>query len=254
MAGHSKWANIKHRKGAQDKKRAKIFTRILKEIHIAVKEGDNADPETNPKLRLAINNAKGANIPKDTIERAIKKASGADSESYEEVSFEGYLPNGVAVFVEASTDNNQRTVSNVRAIFNKTGGSLGTNGSLEFIFDRKGIFSLSNENMEGRDREELELELIEGGAEEIDKGEDFWILTTSFEDFGPMQHKLEEMALEVQNAELQRIPKTTVALEVEDAKKIMNAIDKFEDDDDVQNVYHNLEMTDELEAALAEED
>jgi len=253
MAGHSKWANIKHRKGAQDKKRAKIFTRILKEIHIAVKEGDNADPESNPKLRLAINNAKGANIPKDTIERAIKKASGADSENYEEVTFEGYLPNAVAVFIEASTDNNQRTVSNVRAIFNKTGGSLGTNGSLEFIFDRKGIFTLSNENMEGKNREELELELIEGGAEEIEKTDDFWILTTSFEDFGPMQQKLEEIGLEVQNAELQRIPKSTVSLPVEDAKKIMDTIDKFEDDDDVQNVYHNLEMTDELEAALNEE-
>ncbi len=253
MAGHSKWANIKHRKGAQDKKRAKIFTRILKEIHIAVKEADNADPDTNPKLRLAINNAKGANIPKDTIERAIKKASGADSESYEELSFEGYLPHGVAVFVEASTDNHQRTVANVRSIFNKTGGSLGTNGSLEFIFDRLGIFTLSNENMEGRDREELELELIEGGAEEIEKTEDFWILTTNFEDFGPMQHKLEEMNLEAQSAELQRIPKTTVPLAVEDGKKILAAIDKFEEDDDVQNVYHNLEMTPELEAALAEE-
>lgn len=252
MAGHSKWANIKHRKGAQDKKRAKIFTRILKEIHIAVKESDNPDPDSNPKLRLAINNAKGANIPKDTIERAIKKASGANSESYEELRFEGYLHHGVAAFIEASTDNHQRTVSNVRAIFNKTGGNLGTNGSLEFIFDHKGVFSLSKENMEGRNREELELELIEGGAEEIDKDEELWIVTTAFEDFGLMQQKLEETGLEAQNAELQRIPKTTVKLEVDEAKKILNAIEKFEDDDDVNNVYHNLEITKELEAALAE--
>lgn len=254
MAGHSKWANIKHRKGAQDKKRAKIFTRILKEIHVAVKESDSPDPETNPKLRLAINNAKGANMPKDTIERAIKKASGADSENYTEVNYEGYLPHGVAVFVEGSTDNLQRTVANIRSIFNKNGGSLGTNGSLEFIFDRKGIFTLSRENLGDRNREELELELIEGGAEEIEKGEERWYITTSFEDFGPMQSKLEEINLETQSAELHRIPNTTVKLEVEDAKKILNTIDKFEEDEDVQNVYHNLEMTDELEAALAEEE
>ena len=253
MAGHSKWANIKHRKGAQDKKRAKVFTRVLKEIHIAVKEGNSDDPDTNPKLRLAINNAKGANVPKDTIERAIKKAAGADAESYEEVSFEGYLPHGVAVFVEASTDNNQRTVSNLRSIFNKTGGSLGTNGSLEFIFDRKGVFSLNKENMENWDREELELELIEGGAEEIARADEMWIVTTAFEDFGTMQTKLDELDMEVQNAELQRIPNTTVTLAVDEAKKILNAIDKFEEDDDVQNVYHNLEMTEELEQALSED-
>lgn len=254
MAGHSKWANIKHRKGAQDKKRAKIFTRILKEIHSAVKEGDNPDPDSNPKLRLAINNAKGANIPKDTIERAIKKASGADSESYIDVNYEGYLSNGVAVFVEASTDNLQRTVANVRSIFSKNGGSLGTNGSLEFIFDRKGIFTLSKENLGEKDREELELELIEGGAEEIEKGEERWFVTTAFEDFGNMQDALDKLGLEAQSAELQRIPKTTVALEVEGSKRILHTIEKFEDDEDVNHVFHNLEMTEELEAALAEEE
>lgn len=253
MAGHSKWANIKHRKGAQDKKRAKIFTRVLKEIHIAVKEADNPDPETNPKLRLAINNAKGANVPKDTIERAIKKASGAGAETYEELTFEGYLPHGVAVFIEASTDNHQRTVASVRSIFNKTGGSLGTNGSLEFIFDHKGIFMFSKENLEGKNLEELELELIEAGAEEIEKTEDLWIVTTTFEDFGSMQSKLEEIDLKAQSAELQRIPNSTVTLPVDDAKKILNAIERFEDDDDVQNVYHNLEITEELEEALGEE-
>ncbi|MDZ7845431.1 MAG: YebC/PmpR family DNA-binding transcriptional regulator [Owenweeksia sp.] len=253
MAGHSKWANIKHRKGAQDKKRAKIFTRVLKEIHIAVKEGNGDDPEVNPKLRLAINNAKGANVPKDTIARAIKKAAGADAESYEEVNFEGYLPQGVAVFIEASTDNNQRTVANVRSIFNKTGGSLGTKGSLEFIFDRKGVFTLGQESLAQHDLEELELELIGGGAEEIDKGEIMWIVTTNFEDFGNMQNALEDLKIEAQNAELQRIPNSTVRLEVEDARKILSTIDRFEDDEDVQNVFHNLEMTEELETALSEE-
>jgi YebC/PmpR family DNA-binding regulatory protein len=252
MAGHSKWANIKHRKGAQDKKRAKIFTRLLKEIHIAVKEGNDGDPENNPRLRLAVQNAKGANVPKDTIQRAIKKAAGADSEDYHEASFEGYLPHGVAVFIEASTDNNQRTVSNVRSIFNKAGGSLGTNGSLEFIFDRKGVFTLSQEGLGEMDREELELELIDGGAEEIDKGEEEWTVLTAFEDFGKMQHKLDELSIEAQNSELQRFPSSYVRLETEEAQKILHAIDRFEDDDDVNQVFHNLEITEELAAAEAQ--
>lgn len=250
MAGHSKWANIKHRKGAQDKKRAKIFTRLLKDIHIAVKEGGGGEPENNPRLRLAIQNAKGANIPKDTLERAIKKASGADSENYEEVSYEGYLPHGVAVFVEASTDNITRTVANVRAIFNKTGGSLGTNGSLEFLFDHLGVFSLPANALESQDPEELELELIEAGADEIERSDEQWLVTTAFEDFGPMQQKLEELGINVESAELQRIPKTTVKLELEAAQKIMTAIERFEDDDDVNQVFHNLEITEELAAQL----
>lgn len=252
MAGHSKWANIKHRKGAQDKKRAKIFTRILKEIHIAVKEGGDPDPDNNPRLRLAIQNAKGANVPKDTIERAIKKASGADAENYEEVSFEGYLPHGVAVLIEASTDNNQRTVSNVRAIFTKSGGSLGTNGSLEFIFDRKGVFSLTKESLGDIDREELELELIDGGAEEIEKGEEEWTILTAFEDFGKMQQKLEVLNLEAKSSELQRFPQTYVELELEEGKQILKALDRFEDDDDVNQVYHNLNVDDALAEAMEE--
>src|SRR5690554_3802583 len=137
MAGHSKWSNIKERKGKQDKQRSKIFSRIVKEIHIAIKEnGMNGDPETNPALRTALQNAKGANMPKDNIERAIKKATGAGADNYEQITFEGYGPNGIAIFVECTTNNNNRTVANVRAIFNKFNGSLGTNGSLEFLFDR----------------------------------------------------------------------------------------------------------------------
>ncbi len=254
MAGHSKWANIKHRKGAQDKKRAKIFTRILKEIHIAVKETGDSSPETNPKLRLAVQNAKGANIPKDTIERAIHKASGADSGNYENVTYEGYLPHGVAVFIEASTDNIQRTVANVRSIFNKSGGSLGTNGSLEFIFDRKGIFTLSRKQLGEKNREQLELQLIEAGAEELEKTDDLWIITTAFEDFGPFQNKLEELGIEARSSQPERIPNSTVTLKLEEAQKTVQALDRFEEDDDVQNVFHNLEMTDELEAALQAED
>lgn len=246
MAGHSKWANIKRRKGAQDAKRAKIFTRILKEIAIAVKEGGGPDPNANPRLRLAIANAKGVNMPKDNINRAIKKASDKDSESYQEVTYEGYGPGGIALFVEATTDNINRTVANVRAIFNKYGGSLGTNGSLEFIFDRKGVFTIPTSALEGKDMDEFEMELIDGGAEDVEKDEDFVVVYTSFEDFGSMQKKLEEMQIEPESQELQRIPKSTTKLDLEEGKKVLNIIEKFEEDDDVNIVFHNMEITEEL--------
>ncbi|MEX2379744.1 MAG: YebC/PmpR family DNA-binding transcriptional regulator [Vicingaceae bacterium] len=250
MAGHSKWANIKRRKGAQDAKRAKVFTRILKEIAIAVKEGGGPDPDTNPRLRLAISNAKGVNMPKDNINRAIKKASDKDSESYQEVTYEGYGPAGIALFVEATTDNINRTVSNVRSIFNKYGGSLGTNGSLEFIFDRKGVFTIPMSALEGKDMDEFEMELIDGGAEEVERDEEFVVVYTSFEDFGNMQKKLEELEIEPESQELQRIPKSTTKLDLEEGKKVLNIIDKFEEDDDVNAVYHNMEMTEELAAEM----
>ncbi len=244
MSGHSKWANIKHRKGAQDAKRSKIFTRIIKELTVAVKEG-GSEQETNPRLRTAVQNAKGANMPKDTIERTIKKASGTDGTSYEEVTFEGYASNGVAVFVECTTDNNNRTVANIRAIFSKYGGNLGTNGSLEFIFDRKGVFTITYENIK-IDLEELEMELIDGGLEKLEKEKAIILIYTDFADFSVMQKKLGELEIEIQSAELQRIPNTTKILDVEKSKSVLKMIDKFEEDDDVQNVFHNLEMTDEL--------
>lgn len=249
MAGHSKWANIKHRKGAQDKKRAKEFTRAIKEITVAVKEGGGSDPETNPTLRNAVANAKGVNMPKDTIQRAIKKASGADAENYETVTFEGYGPNGIAIFVECTTDNTNRTVASVRSIFTKGGGSLGTNGSLEFLFDRKGVFLLDKEKLEINE-EKLELELIEAGATNIEENDNLLYIYTDFNDFGAMNEALEKLNIEPKNAELQRIPINTITLEVEQAKKIIDLIEKFEDDDDVQNVYHTLEITDELAESL----
>lgn len=253
MAGHSKWANIKHRKGAQDKKRAKQFTRVIKEITVAIKENNqNGDPDTNPALRNAIQNAKGVNMPKDTIERAIKKASGADADSYEKISFEGYGPYGIAFFIECTTDNTNRTVASVRSIFSKNNGSLGTNGSLEFLFDRKGVFTLKKESME-QDWEELQLLLIDGGATKFEKEEDFYIIYTNFTDFGRMSEKLEALNIEPHNAELQRIPVTTVTLPLVEAKEIVNLIETFEEDDDVQDVYHNLELTEALEAALSED-
>lgn len=253
MAGHSKWSNIKHRKGAQDKKRAKQFTRVIKEINVAIKENNqNGDPETNPALRNAIQNAKGVNMPKDTIQRAIKKATGADADSYEKMSFEGYGPHGIAIFVECTTDNTNRTVASVRSIFTKHDGSLGTNGSLEFLFDRKGVFTLKKEHLD-LDFETLQLELIEAGATRFENEEDFFTIYTDFTDFGNMSDKLDALNIEPHNSELQRIPQNTIELPLNEAKEIVNLIDAFEDDDDVQDVFHNLKMTDELEAVLEED-
>lgn len=240
MAGHSKWANIKHRKGAQDARRGKIFTKLIKEITVASKEG-GSDPDTNPRLRLAIQNAKGQNMPKDTIERAVKKGSGSDMADYVETTYEGYGPNGVAVFVECTTDNLNRTVANVRAAFSKYGGNLGTNGSLEFIFDRKGVFTVKLPD--GVDGDDMTLEVIDGGAEEVEFEDGYLIVTSAMEDFGSMQKKLEALGLEPENAELQRIPNTFVALTDEQFPKVMKLIDALEDDDDVQKVYHNIEAT-----------
>ncbi|MCB9260963.1 MAG: YebC/PmpR family DNA-binding transcriptional regulator [Flavobacteriales bacterium] len=249
MAGHSKWANIKHRKAAQDARRSKVWTRIIKEITVAARDG-GGDIASNPTLRLAVQNAKGANLPKDTIERAIKKGVGGEGANLQPINYEGYGPNGIAIFVETMTDNLNRTVANIRSIYTKSGGSLGTNGSLSFIFDQKGVFTFSKENIAKWNAEELELELIEGGAEEIEPTDEGLSVTVGFEDFGMMQKKLEEIALEATSADLQRIPTSTTALDVESAKKVLATIEKFEEDDDVTNVYHNLELTDDLLNAL----
>lgn len=246
MAGHSKWANIKHRKGAVDAKRGKMFTRIVKEITIAVKE-HGPDPESNPRLRLALANAKGCNMPKDTMLRAIKKGSDPDTSNLQETTYEGYAAHGIGVFVECLTDNLNRTVPNIRSIFSKHGGSLGKNGSLSFLFDRKGIFIIPKNDF---DKEELELELIDAGAEEIEENDDQYIIYTSFEDFGTMQKKLEEMKIEAESSKIERIPNNTTKLGIEESKSVLKLIDAFDDDDDVQNVYHNLELTEELENEL----
>jgi YebC/PmpR family DNA-binding regulatory protein len=219
----------------------------VKEISIAVKEA-GADPDANPRLRLAIQNAKGVNMPKENIDRAINKADN-EGANLQEVTFEGYAPNGVAVFIDCLTDNNQRTVSQVRSIFNKRGGNLGTNGSLSFIFDRKGVFTVKKGDL---DTEEFELEIIDAGVEEFEIEDDVFIITTAMEDFGNVQKKLDEMGVEIENAELQRIPNNTKELSVEDARQVLKTIEEFEDVDDVQNVYHNLELTDEVAAAMQE--
>ncbi len=252
MAGHSKWANIKRRKGAQDKKRGKEFTRAIKEIYVSIKEGGSGDPDANSALRNAIANAKGVNMPKDTIERAIKKASGDDAENYEEVSFEGYGPNGIAFFVECTTNNTNRTVASVRSIFSKNEGSLGVNGSVEFLFERKSVFTIDEKSIE-MSMDELELELIDYGAEKFELEEGFLTIYADFTDFGKMSEGLEKLGVEVTQSNLERIPLTTVELPVENAKKILELEEKFEEDEDVQNVYHNLEVTDELIAAMERE-
>ncbi|MCD4834352.1 MAG: YebC/PmpR family DNA-binding transcriptional regulator [Bacteroidales bacterium] len=246
MSGHSKWSTIKRKKGAADAKRSKMFSKIVKEIMIAVKEG-GPDPEANARLRLAVNNAKGVNMPKDNVERAINKAD-KGAENYEEMSFEGYAPNGIAVFVDCLTDNKNRTVSNIRAIFTKYNGSLGTNGSLSFLFDTKGIFTFPvSEEM---DMDEFELEMIDAGAEDIEIDEGLVTITTAKEDFGSVHKKLDSLNIEVENAGLQRIPNDTKTLDVDSALKVLKMIDVFEDDDDVQNVYHSLELTDEVAEAM----
>ncbi len=245
MSGHSKWSTIKRKKGALDAKRGKIFSRIVKEISIAVKEG-GSDPDANPRLRMAMNNAKGANMPKENVDRAINKAD-KEGDNLQEVTFEGYGPNGIAIFIECLTDNNQRTVSQVRSVFTKRNGSLGTNGSLSFLFERKGVF---NVKAGSADPDEFQLEVIDAGVEEFEVEGDMFVITTALEDFGSVQKRLEELGVEVESAQLQRIPNDTKALTVEESKKILNLVEEFEDLDDVQNVYHNLELTEEVMAAL----
>ena len=242
MSGHSKWSTIKRKKGANDAKRSKIFSKIIKEITIAVKES-GPDPEGNPRLRLAIANAKGSSMPKDNIERAINKGKDKDASNFSEYTFEGYLAHGIAVYVECTSDNQQRTVSNVRSIFNKFSGNLGTNGSLSFLFDRKGVFTIPLGDL---DQDEFELEMIDAGAEDIEMEEGFITVTTAMEDFGSLMKKLDDLGIEPENAELRRIPKDTSTLSLEESKKVMKVIEAFEEDDDVQNVFHNMELTDEL--------
>ncbi len=248
MSGHSKWSTIKRKKGALDAKRSKMFSKIVKEITVSVKES-GPDPEANPRLRAAILNAKGVNMPKDNIQRAISKAE-KDDAILQETAYEGYLPHGIAVFIETLTDNHIRTVSNIRAIFNRRGGSLGTNGSLSFLFDRKGVFSVPKGDL---DPEEFELEIIDAGVEDFQVEDDMFMISTPLEAFGNVQKKLEEMGVEPESSGLQRIPNDTKVLPTEDAVKILKIIEDFEDDDDVQNVFHNLEVTDEVIEAMDEE-
>lgn len=251
MSGHSKWSTIKRKKGALDAKRSRIFSRIIKEISVSVKEGGN-DPDGNPRLRLALANAKGVNMPKDTIRRAISKAGEKNAADFQKVTYEGYANYGVAVYIECLTDNIQRTVANIRSYLNKHEGKLETMGALSFLFDRKGVFTIPEKVIQekGMEEDDFLMEVIDAGAEEAENEDGFYNIYTAMEDFGNMVKKLEEMSIEAENAELQRIPRTTVQLEQEQAKKVLKLIDMLEEDDDVQNVFHNLELTEELMAEM----
>lgn len=217
---------------------AKTFTRIGKDIVMAVKEG-GPNPETNSRLRAVIQNAKAANMPKDNIERAIKKASDKNTENYKEVLFEGYAPHGIAVLVETATDNNNRTVANVRAAFNKCNGNLGTSGSVVFMFDHTCNFTLNKENIE--DLEELELELIDFEVEEVFNDEEGVIIYAPFEQFGSLQSYFEENDIEILSSGFERIPTTTKELSAEDQEDVEKLLERLEEDDDVQNVYHSMQ-------------
>ena len=233
---------FEYRKAAKMKRwagMAKAFTKVGREINIAIKEG-GADPDYNPRLRLAINNAKAVNMPKANIEAAIKRATDKDTSNYEEVTFEGYGPHGVAVFVEATSDNNNRTVASIRHIFSKYGGSMGTNGSVDYMFERKGQFIVKEENFDG-DLEELEFELIDFGLDSIEKEDDEINIYSSYEDFATLRDALEERKIDVAKAELIRIPTHTKQLTDDEVDAVVTLIEKLEEDDDVANVFHTMD-------------
>ena len=243
MAGHSKWANIRHRKGAKDAKRGKIFTKLLKEITVAVKSA-GPDPDSNPRLRLAIQTARGQNVPKDNIDKAVKKASGEKGSALEEATFEGYGPEGSALFVECATDNKARTVGNVRSYFKKFGGNLGKDGCLEFVFSRKGIFTFPAPSK--CDEEELTLSLIDAGAEDVELEDGTITVISAMEDYGPVTKNLQDMELEIGEAGLQRLPLEEKHLsDRETYQTFLKLLDALEDDDDVQKVYHNVAFKEE---------
>ncbi len=243
MAGHSKWANIKHRKARQDAARAKVFTKIIRELTVAARDG-GSDVGSNARLALAVDNAKAANMPKDNIERAIKKGTGElEGENYEEETFEGYGPAGVAYFVECTTDNNNRTVGEIRHIFSKAGGNLGTNGSVAFLFEQKGVILLK---AEGLDEEEVMLMAIDAGADDLKTEDDMLEITTARENLYSVRTSLEEAGYTLESAELQRIPATTVDVDEGAALSNLKLMEKLEENDDVTNVFTNMNMTDDV--------
>ncbi|PCJ88740.1 MAG: YebC/PmpR family DNA-binding transcriptional regulator [Hyphomicrobiales bacterium] len=248
MAGHSKFANIKHRKGAQDKKRSKIFSKLSKEITVGAKMG-GGDPDANPRLRLAIQNARALSMPKDNIERAIKKAEGGDAENYEEIRYEGYGPGGVALIVEALSDNRNRTASNVRSAFTKFGGSLGETGSVGFMFDRVGeiIFPASV-----GDADTVMDAAIEAGAEDVSSDEEEHTIICAFEDLNEVSTALAASLGEGASVNPTWKPQNSIPVDEGKAGTLMRLIGILEDDDDVQNVYANYEIDDEVMAKLAE--
>jgi YebC/PmpR family DNA-binding regulatory protein len=241
----------KGRKMKRWSKMAKTFTRIGKDIVMAVKDG-GADPDTNSRLRQIMQNAKSANMPKDNVLRAIKNASNKDTANYEEMSLEGYAMHGIAIFLDCASNNNNRTVADVRSYFSKCDGAMGTNGSLEFIFDRKGVFTINPEQIKIT-TDELEMELIDAGLEELEVDEEAVTVYCEYTNFNNMQTKLEELEIEIENSELQRIPNNTKKISAEQAEKVLKLLDLLEENDDVQQVFHNMELTKEILNAMDSE-
>ncbi|KFZ43908.1 YebC/PmpR family DNA-binding transcriptional regulator [Anoxybacillus flavithermus] len=240
MAGHSKWKNIQRRKNAQDAKRGKLFMKLAKEIYVAAKMG-GGDPTTNATLRLAIEKAKSSNMPNENIERAIKKATGNQEHThYEEIRYEGYGPGGVAVMVICLTDNKNRTASNVRVAFSKNGGNLGETGCVSYLFDRKGLIVIAREDLD-IDEDEMLLQAIEAGADEMETTEDSFEIYTSPEQFEQVKNTLATQGFSFATAEITMIPQTYTTLTGDDLTKMLKLIDMLEDDDDVQEIYHNLD-------------
>jgi len=251
MAGHSKWSNIKHKKAKEDKKRAKIFNKHLREITVAAREG-GGDPEMNPRLDTAISNAKSDNVPKDNIKRAVKKGTGELDEGdgrYEDATYEGYGPGGIAYFIEVTTNNYNRTVGEIRHIFSSHGGNLGTDGSVSYMFNQKGRIRVIKGDM---DEEEFMLAAIEAGAEDIEVEDAFFNVVTGREEMYDVRERLENNGYEIKNAELVRIPDTEVNTNASTAESNLKLMNAFDDNDDVSNIFTNMQM-DEDTLAIAEE-
>ena len=243
MSGHSKWSTIKRKKGAADAKRGKIFTKLIKEITIAAREG-GGDLAANPRLRLAVDNAKAANMPADNIERAIKKATGElEGVTYLELTYEGYASGGIAIIIEVATDNKNRTVADVRHIFSKHGGIMGETGSVAWMFDRKGMISLPS--IDSTEEEIMDIAL-EAGAEDLQTEEGYFEIQTDLESFETVRNALVAADLKIENASLQWIAKNTVSVSGDEAEKVIKLIEAMEDNDDVQNVYSNADFDKEL--------
>ncbi|MEE0868186.1 YebC/PmpR family DNA-binding transcriptional regulator [uncultured Ruminococcus sp.] len=243
MSGHNKWSTIKQKKGKNDAARAKVFTKIGRELIVAIKEGGSADPSVNSKLKDCIAKAKAANVPNDNIERIIKKAANDnDSTNYEAVTYEGYGPSGVAVIVEALTDNRNRTAGEVRHYFDKFGGNMGTQGCVSFMFSQKGVLVIEREELE-KDEDTVMSDALECGAADFEADEDVFTIYTEPEDFGAVRDDLEKLGYAFVSAELEMVPSTYTKLEDEEtATKMQKMLDMFEDNDDIQNVWHNWEM------------
>ena len=267
MSGHSKWATTKHRKAAQDAKRSALFSKLARNITVAAKDGGDPNPENNASLAAAIEKAKGYSLPKDKIQTAIDKAfgTGKDAVNYESVSYEGYGPAGIGIYCEALTDNRNRTAADVRAAFNHHGGNLATSGSVAFQFDRKGQITVlkviegdgkkvpDRPNGAAGDTDEFEMLLLEVGAEDYEDGDDEWIVYTAPTELMAVKNAIEEAGVETHGAELTMIASNPATVDVNDARKVMRLIDRLEELDDLQNVYHTMDITDEIAAALEED-